>query len=521
MANRASAAVLVLAGVDRGSGFLVESEFIFTCAHVVSSVGRRGRVTVCINGLEPLEATVENMDAENDCALLKLDRVVTEILPIPLATGRLTERGNWHAIGYPSVHDRAPMTISGEIQYPDAVDRYHKPSIQLFSHNMTAGAMPHGMSGSAVVVGDSVVGILKSIVPDSTGGSMFGVIFACPARFMAELLPRQSSLTSAPPPPGAAYDARMYLRRGHRAGTEDRALQALSRQGKHVLLWGPDLSGKTWSIAKIAAEWKKKHGGRILRMTVDLFGRHDADDLATFLSRLAHLFSRQLGKNPPPPIRNDGLYSPEYQLTEIVAEWLYEGPLLLCIDRAENLLDYEFCDGFLQLLRSWAEDSTEPWQNVRMMLGLSTMPKNLTRTLNVSPLFNVMEAIELEPLTMENVQALCLQYGLNWTKSDLAEVLRWLGGNPYLLRVVFNESALRGVGLSELRCNLPEELRGHLRHLAERIDSLGIKSALQRVGTSSLGPYDKVSETMRRLGIVRIESLGVQLSCELYRELLK
>lgn len=190
-----AACALVESGASRGSGFLVESDAVLTCYHVVRDATRGLRVRFAHGDYA---AEVVRTDVENDCALLRLAEPVRAVQPLPLATAPVQAGAGWEAYGFPAATLDSGLLVSGEIQDPDGEDPRHRPSIQLYSRHLTAGAHPHGMSGSPVMAGGHVVGQLRQIIADERGGGQFGTLYACPSPILARLVPGASRSSANP-----------------------------------------------------------------------------------------------------------------------------------------------------------------------------------------------------------------------------------------------------------------------------------------------------------------------------------
>lgn len=194
-----AACALLEAGDARGTGFLVAPEYILTCHHVVRDVGDARVVARFPHGQQ--EAYIELLDAMNDCALLRLTRPVapSEALPLPLATASAAKGSAWDGYGFPAVTGQAGLLIDGQIQDPCGLDPELRLALVLRSANITAGAWLNGYSGSPVVVDGTVVGQMRQIIPDATGGAQLAVLYACPASILAGLLRQRVELATVAP----------------------------------------------------------------------------------------------------------------------------------------------------------------------------------------------------------------------------------------------------------------------------------------------------------------------------------
>lgn len=183
-----AACALLEAGEARGTGFLVAPLYLLTCHHVVRAVVGERVVARFPHGQQ--EAYIELCDEVNDCALLRLTQAVApgEAQPLPLATAPAAKGGPWDGYGFPAVTGQAGLLLDGQIQDPSGLDPELRPAVVLRSTNITAGAWLHGFSGSPVVVDGAVVGQMRQIIADATGGAQLAVLYACPAAILAGLL---------------------------------------------------------------------------------------------------------------------------------------------------------------------------------------------------------------------------------------------------------------------------------------------------------------------------------------------
>ena len=181
------ACALVNARGVRGTGFLVSPERLLTCYHVVRDAADGHIVATFPHG--QYEAAVEMVDAANDCALLRLNRPVPPGDARPLALSAIpADRGAaWDGYGFPAVTGQAGLLIDGRVQDPTGHDPALRKAVVLRSAVVTAGSRLQGFSGSPVLMDGIVIGQMRQIIPDATGGAQMAVIYACPATILADL----------------------------------------------------------------------------------------------------------------------------------------------------------------------------------------------------------------------------------------------------------------------------------------------------------------------------------------------
>lgn len=114
-------------------------------------------------------------------------------------------------------------------------------------------------------------------------------------------------------------------------------------------------------------------------------------------------------------------------------------PLVLALDDVDRLFAYpDLADEFFGLLRAWHEESKSRaiWQRLRLVIAHASevyIPLNIHK----SP-FNVGLPIELNRLTLEQVQDLAKRHGFTGT-TEVTEALRtFVGGHPHLVQLTLH-----------------------------------------------------------------------------------
>jgi CheY-like chemotaxis protein len=197
LADLKAACGLIAAGTAKGTGYLIDSERVATCAHVVQGAGEGGTISVDFHG-EVRDASVLKVDRANDCAILQLHQPLSGVTPLRL-NARCRWKAPWDGYGYPAVAKGAGIPLEGAVRDPAARDDLGAPVLILASPEVAAGmAAPiHGFSGSPVVVEGAVVGHLKRIIPDPgmdpTGSGRnprpaFGYVYATPSNAVLTLM---------------------------------------------------------------------------------------------------------------------------------------------------------------------------------------------------------------------------------------------------------------------------------------------------------------------------------------------
>jgi transcriptional regulator with XRE-family HTH domain len=203
-------------------------------------------------------------------------------------------------------------------------------------------------------------------------------------------------------------------------------------------------------------------------------------------------------------------------------------PLVLVLDDLDRIYPYVTVVDLLELLRSWHEAAkTKPiFGNLKMVIAYSKDIADLppeVMDIHRSPL-NVGFPVQLGTFTSLQVEALARQYGLHLSASDLADLMRMLGGHPYLVRKALYELVDRHLSLSEF-WQLAQLEDGLFRdHLLRHLIDLEADEHLKEIYKQALA-NDQVlkiettnSHRLRNRGLVKTQADGVVVLCDLYRQ---
>lgn len=212
-------------------------------------------------------------------------------------------------------------------------------------------------------------------------------------------------------------------------------------------------------------------------------------------------------------------YFQRYLLAEI------NRPIVLGLDEVDEVFKYPtIAADFFGLLRAWHERSkNDPiWKNLRLVIVHSKevyIPLNI----NQSP-FNVGLPIELPDLNQAQVKDLVQRHQLNWTDSQIAELMTLVDGHPYLIRVALYQIARGRMTLPKLQQIAPTEegpysdhLRRHLLNLQQDGELL---PAFKRV-VAAKEPVDVGNSEafkLHSMGLVKLQGNKVKPLCELYQQ---
>lgn len=513
-----------------GTGYLIRPKWVATCEHVVRGLRLGSQATVRLYDRE-YPATLDRLDPENDCALLRLEKPIDDAEPLRLRS-QCAKDEVWQSYGFPQVTGGAGLNLTGVVHDPAGEDTLRSPSLLLACQSVTHGAPLQGFSGSPVVIGDHVVGHLKRIIPDAQGGAMFSLVYACPARFIEALLPidvMQSQAVVRLQAPKAAYDRRWYIERP----TEERlALDYLSYPGQPVVLWGPELYGKTWLLQYLLQYEQIVDGGasQVVQINFGLFDDTTWLTLDALLCELGSQIATVLGI----PAADVTAAFARSKSPMANLNWLMErtllpsvpGRLLLAMDRLDTLLGRPYSDSFFGMLRAWAEKGhSAPWSSLRLLLSVSTTPSMFIENHSQSP-FNLTDPISLGELTDSGLDRLAQLYGLVRHDRDIAQLRAHVGGHPYLARLAMYRARQLGQSLTELLGDdrsVQQVFGDYLKHCRSRLKrQAGLYESFCTLLRNPRAPLsDDTYYRLHGAGLAhRDEQTGTYSpSCALYRRL--
>ena len=215
-------------------------------------------------------------------------------------------------------------------------------------------------------------------------------------------------------------------------------------------------------------------------------------------------------------------YFQRYLLTEI------DHPIVLGLDEVGEVFKHpEVAADFFGLLRSWHEraKSNPVWQRLRLIINVAKeayIPLNI----NQSP-FNVGLPIELPALTQSQVQDLVQRHGFTWQTEAIDQLMRLLGGHPYLVRAALYQIARGRMTLEHLQQIAPTEegLYGdHLRRLLLNLeDDEEMLQAMRQViaADKPVNIGTKAAFKLQCMGLIKFQGNNVLPFCDLYRQYLR
>jgi serine/threonine-protein kinase len=340
-----------------------------------------------------------------------------------------------------------------------------------------------------------------------------------------ERLDRPPLPVAEPELPGGQVDlvSAFYVKR---PPIEERCFEAIAKPGSLIRIKAPRQMGKTSLMARILNS-AEAEGCLKVPLSFQLADGKVFADLDKFLQWFCASIGRRLRLPNKLGDYWDEIFGSKDNCTAYFEEYLLEEidkPLALGLDEVDLVFEHpEIASDFFAMLRAWHEEAKnrDIWKKLRLVVVHSTevyIPMNI----NQSP-FNVGLPIELPEFTSEQVQDLSRRHGLNWSATQVEQLMAMVGGHPYLVRVALYNIARQDMTLEQLLQEAPTEagiygdhLRRHLWNLQQHPEL--VEAVKQLVAASQPVRLESVQGfQLESMGIGHLQGNEVIPRCDLYR----
>lgn len=309
---------------------------------------------------------------------------------------------------------------------------------------------------------------------------------------------------------------------------ESNCYQEILHPGALIRVKAPRQMGKTSLMARVLDQ-AREHGHRTVCLSFQLASSNVLSNLDNLMRWVCVSVSRELGLPNQLAEYWDDIFDGNYNSTTYFENYLLAGttrPLVIGLDEIDKVFAYpDVANDFLGLLRAWYERARygdqDSWEKLRFVIVHSTevyIPMNL----NQSP-FNVGLSIELSDFTKEQVQDLAQRYQLNWTVLQVEQLMRLVGGHPFLVRIAMYQIAHDDdITLEQVLSQATTESGCYGDHLRGQLWKLGQYPELatafnQVVNTNAPVSLQSVlAFKLYSMGLVKLEGNLVTPRCELY-----
>jgi hypothetical protein len=328
------------------------------------------------------------------------------------------------------------------------------------------------------------------------------------------------------PPPSLLSSDSFYI---ERPLLEERCLTEILQPGCLLRIKAPLQMGKTELMSKILS-YAREQGYRTVELNLRDATTADFSKLDTFLQWLCASITEILQQDYPlvehwqKSLGNTKIKCRSYFEKYLLAE---NHPLVLALDKVDKIFPYPEIGGeFLGMLRTWHEDSKNRnlWRQLRLVISHTETYTELD--INQSP-FNAGTEVNLPDFTVEQVRILARKYGLDWDVDRAMELMKLVGGHPYLVREAIEQLVRENKSLDEVWQTAPTAWGIYRYHLQKHAQNLSANPQLGRafdkivlakepVQFDSLLNQD-IAVKLNDLGLVSLSGKTAMPRYELYR----
>ncbi|RUT01454.1 hypothetical protein DSM106972_065510 [Dulcicalothrix desertica PCC 7102] len=349
-----------------------------------------------------------------------------------------------------------------------------------------------------------------------------------PLEEIQQLAPQNppSNTTLEYPEGQMSVDSPFYI---ERPPIEQRCYEEISKPGSLIRIKAPRQMGKSSLLAKIRHR-AEQQGDRTVYLSLQVAAQKCFSDIDTFLKWFCVSVTVALDLTPKldkywdlADIMGGNLCCQEYFERYLLPE--INQPLTLGLDEVDKVFEYpDISSDFFGLLRVLHEEGKQRtiWKKLRLVIVHSTevyVPINL----NQSP-FNVGLPVELPEFLPDQVQHLAQLHQLNWSDREALQLMKMVGGHPFLVRLALYHVARQDTTLAQLLQTAPTTTGIYSTYL-RRLESIleqhpeleaGLKQIITNTQETQLSK--KTCSKLNALGLINIQDNEVLPSCELYRQ---
>ncbi len=301
----------------------------------------------------------------------------------------------------------------------------------------------------------------------------------------------------------------------------------ITKPGAFLRIKAPRQMGKTSLMIRIIA-YAAKQKYHTVRLSLERVDSTVIKDINKFLrwlcanvtrklqleSKLNEYWDEDIGS-----IESCTFYFQDYLLSII------DSPIVLAIDEVDHIFQSpEIANDFLSMLHSWYGEAKEVklWQKLRIILVKST-EVYVSMNINKSP-FNMGIAIDLSPFSLEQIQELAQRYQIELLPESQNQLMRLVGGHPYLINITFYHIKCHQTTLESLIKTAATDTGIYSYHLHRHLQNIQLypelKTAFEQVlrAVTPVELEQALAFKLKSMGlVVQLEGNLVMPSCDLYR----
>jgi hypothetical protein len=312
---------------------------------------------------------------------------------------------------------------------------------------------------------------------------------------------------------------------------EELCNKEIQKSGALIRIRAPRQMGKTSLLARIL-DHARTQQYLVIPISLQLMDGALINDLGKLLKWLSSLVSRKLRQPNTVEESWDDLLGHKSSATAYFEEYILPNtakPVVLALDEIDRLFDNEqVAADFFGLLRGWHELSKDQavWAKLRLIVVHST-EVYVSLGVKESP-FNVGLSVRPPEFTPQQLEELANRHGYPLSPSVCAELLRLVGGHPFLSRVALYAFAkgemspavfFKTASTEEGRYS--DHLRRHLWNLEQNPSLLRAMRTILAADHQPVRIDAMEAFKLESMGLVTRHGNGVTVRYELYANYLR
>lgn len=319
-----------------------------------------------------------------------------------------------------------------------------------------------------------------------------------------------------------------------RSALEAQCYTALTKPGALLRIRAPQKMGKTSLMVKILSQVRTQpQPYQTAVLSFELADQSAFTNLKDFSKWFCAAVSAVLAVENQIDDYWEDILACNFNTTNYFQKYLLSKvtpPLVLALDSTDLVFEHAaIATDFCRLLRTWhdqarrGDSNSRIWQKLRLVIIHATEVYG-PLDINASPLAGVGMVVDLPEFDAEQAHTLSRQYGLNWTRADIEQIMSIVGGHCFLLQQAIEAVRYRGLTVAQISQEAATAAgiySNHLRYLANMLEqSPELMLTFKQVVMAEQEIYVKSAQAFKLhgMGLVTIEGNKVKPRCRLYRE---
>ena len=319
-----------------------------------------------------------------------------------------------------------------------------------------------------------------------------------------------------------SINSKFYIRRN----IESKVYQSLKSEGEFIRIKAPKKMGKSSFLSKFLDYASKEYEYEIIDINLNQPEQKFFESINDLLGwiyyiicdRLSITFDKNKWQESVDHLGANYTYAKFFKRNVLKND----KNIVLAFDNFDRIFKYpQIAADFCGSLRSlYHEDRYGDF----FFIVAYSQESYVDRGINQSPFENIGIPVELPEFTFAEIKQLVELHQLNWSDSEITQLMSAVGGHPYLVRVALYEIAVKKICLSEL-LKTASQINGcyfsYLSSFKEVLEEESTLIPLKKIIDAEEPIRIENDEALKlyRLGlIVPVDDGKVKIRCRLYQE---